>query len=108
MFAFTPVELGGLAFRPPDIAILIAFAGLAQSIWLLVVMPPLDRAFGTRRLMRFCYLAWPWIFVMPVLANRVALTGSRAGVWAIMGGSVSIGAGIAIAFSASLILSPTT
>lgn len=49
--------------------------------------------------MRICYMVWPWLFVVPVLSNRAARAGSRAGVWGITAVSTVFGSGVAIAFS---------
>jgi hypothetical protein len=104
LYAFTPVDLGGLALRPPHIAALMALAGVSQSIWLLFAMPPLDKKLGTRRLLRICFLAWPWFFVTPVLSNIMAKRGNWTGAYALMCGTTMFGSGVSIAFTSVQLL----
>jgi hypothetical protein len=99
LFAFTPIELGGLEFAPAQIALLIAVAGVAQSVWVLVVMPPLDRRLGTRRLLRICFALWPPGFLMPIGASLLAKHRQFGAMIALMGFLMTIGSGVSIAFS---------
>jgi hypothetical protein len=99
LFCFTPVELGGLSFAPAQIALLIAVAGAAQSVWVLAVMPPLDRRLGTRTLLRCCFAIWPIGFLMPIGANQLARHGNLNAMYALMAFLMTLGAGVAMAFS---------
>jgi hypothetical protein len=99
LYAYTPVALGGLAFTPAQIALLIAIAGASQAVWLLVVMPPLDRRLGTRRLLRICHAVWPLGFLAPIGANLLARAGATGAEYALLAVLMTIGSGVAIAFS---------
>ena len=84
---------------PPKIAGVIGIIGLAQSLWLLVLMPPLDRRFGTRRLLRMCFACWPWLFAGPVLASLAARRDAMWLAWLILVAGSVFGAGVSMAFS---------
>jgi hypothetical protein len=81
---------------------MIALAGLSQSFWLLVVMPPLDKKLGTRRLLRTCFVVWPWLFVLPPLSNVFAQRGQWLLAYGMIGVGTIFGSGVSIAFSTSI------
>ena len=62
VFLFTPIRLGGFGFTPLWISIYMAVGGLAQSIWLLVIFPLLQKRFGTGGVLRLCAIAYPFFF----------------------------------------------
>lgn len=99
LWAYTPVKLGGLGWSPPLIAGIISFAGLFQAFWLLVMMPILDKRIGTRALTRCCFAVWPCFFMVPILANRLALRGLWTEVYGVMVTAQFAGAGVSMAFS---------
>ena len=47
VFWFTPIELGGFAFRPAMISLFQGISGLSQVIWLLIVFPWLLKRYST-------------------------------------------------------------
>ncbi|EIN12346.1 MFS general substrate transporter [Punctularia strigosozonata HHB-11173 SS5] len=99
LWLFTPVDLGGLSFSPSGISVIFASIGFSQSVWLLVVMPPLERSLGTYRLLRSCFTYWPLGFLMPILANQFAKRNNSAGVYLITSVMSTLGVGTAMAFT---------
>lgn len=95
-FAYTPVDLGGLEWEPPMIAAMVSVVGVAQGLWLLFLMPPLDRRYGSRALTRACFAVWPFMFLFPIITNQLARHGHSntvivAGIaWQIISGGVSM------------------
>ncbi|KAJ7593059.1 MFS general substrate transporter [Mycena floridula] len=69
IFWFTPIGLGGFGFTPLQISMLLAAGGLAQSIWLLVVFPPLQRRIGTKGLLRAVSMVYPTGFIVLPFLN---------------------------------------
>jgi hypothetical protein len=64
-------------------------------------MPPLDKKLGTRKLLRICFAAWPWFFVLPPLANFFSRRNHWLAAYALMGVGTVFGSGVSIAFSTS-------
>lgn len=101
LFLFTPVPLGGFSLGPSQIASFLAASALAQALWLLLIMPELDRILGTRILYRICTATGPIFSLFPPLANAFARVGSITTSWTVMWFWVVIGASLNITFSGS-------
>ena len=99
VLAFTPVELGGFGFSPFRISILMAIAGLSQTVWLLLLFPPLQHRFGTGGVLRGCAIAWPLMFTMWPICNEFRRHGWDAAFWTVGFINLVLGSGIAMAFS---------
>ncbi|EIN12458.1 MFS general substrate transporter [Punctularia strigosozonata HHB-11173 SS5] len=104
IWLFTPVHLGGLNFPPSQIAVLIALAGFSQSLWLLLAMPPLDKALGTYRLLRICFTFWPWFLLTPIAVSLMARAGDWVVVFILVGLMHTLGSGVAMAFTSVQLL----
>lgn len=48
LWAFTDTARGGLSWDPPQIGFFSSVTGLFQAFWLLIIMPILDKRYGTR------------------------------------------------------------
>jgi MFS family permease len=101
LWLFTPVKLGGLAFHPQQIGLIMVVNTLSQAIWGLVLMPRLDRRLGTRKLIAYCFYVWPVFFSIHLLESRLAQGGHRFAMWVLLLATSSLGSGVSMAFSAS-------
>jgi MFS family permease len=75
---FTPVELGGWAFKPKHITMFLVIAGVAQSLWVLIVFPPLQNRIGTLGVLRIVSIFSPLAFATPVILNLLLRQGSSS------------------------------
>lgn len=91
--------MSGLGWTPPYIAGIIAFAGMFQAFWLLVLMPILDKRVGTQKLTSTCFAIWPAFFAAPILANQLARRALWEFVYTVMVMAQFTGAGVSMAFS---------
>ncbi|KAL7419428.1 hypothetical protein Q5752_006266 [Cryptotrichosporon argae] len=106
---FTPIGLGGQSMRPAQIAAVTAAAALAQSLWLLAIMPALDLRLGTRRLFTWTAAWYPLVMAIPVLASVAARSGSMRWSYALLGSYVTLGSGTTMTFtSVQLLVNSTT
>lgn len=99
VFAYTPIELGGLSFTPELIAAATALAGASQATWLLLIFPRLHKRVGTGRVLFYCACAWPIFFASSVVFNTLLRHGLRAAFWATAPPTLVLGSGVAMAFS---------
>ncbi|KZL80035.1 major facilitator superfamily transporter [Colletotrichum incanum] len=104
VFWFTPVKLGGYGFTYLQISIMMAVNGIAQSLWLLVIFPPLQRRIGTNDVMRICSYAYPWFFLVCPLGNFILKAGANnpnliTFFWVFAPISLAIGSGVSMSFT---------
>ncbi|KAI0005771.1 MFS general substrate transporter [Xylariaceae sp. FL0662B] len=100
VFWYTPVALGGFAFTPLQISLLMGLTGLSQAVWLLLVFPPLQRRLGTNGVLRACGTAYPlFMAVMPVL-SLLLRADYRAAFWTAVPLCLVVGPGVSMAFTA--------
>ena len=99
VFFFTDVALGGYGFTPLQISLFITLGGLSQSIWLLLVFPPLQKRIGTGGVLRACAVVWPILFFMVAAGNMFLRRGWNITFWIVAPTSLVIGSGVAMAFS---------
>jgi hypothetical protein len=99
VFLYTPVDLGGIGFKPELIAAAIGLNGVAQAIWLLVPFPLLQRRIGTVGVFRLCAMAWPVFFAIYPISNTLLRHGMKVAFWCIGPFSLAVGSGVAMAFS---------
>ncbi|EJU00003.1 MFS general substrate transporter [Dacryopinax primogenitus] len=100
VFFYTPIELGGYNFTPPQISLYLAIAGISQAIWLLLVFPPLVNRIGTGKLLRLCACAWPITFMALPLMNILLRHGQWTAFWVIMPMIIITSSGVSMAFTA--------
>jgi MFS family permease len=63
VFAFTPIEYGGLSFSPVLISTFLASLGISQTFWSLAVFPSLHRRLGTQRTVQAITTYYPLVFL---------------------------------------------
>ncbi|RMZ88322.1 hypothetical protein DV736_g4452, partial [Chaetothyriales sp. CBS 134916] len=100
VFYFEPVSKSGLGFSPLVISLVIAGAGLAQSLWLLVVFPPLQERFSTGFVLRACAILYPAFFAVYPLLNFVLKLKLKALFWALFIPLNILGPGVSMSFTA--------
>jgi len=104
LFWFTPVQLGGFGFSPPQISIFLAAVGISQAIWLLLIFPPLQHKFGTGGVLRGCCFCWPFLFALAPVCSELLRRDWTVAFWILAPISQIAGSGVSMAFSK---LSPT-
>ncbi|WWD17739.1 hypothetical protein CI109_102180 [Kwoniella shandongensis] len=104
LYLFTPISLGGQGKAPPKIAQLQAAAGLAQGLWLLIVLPRLDRWLGTKKTFKLVSAGFPIVMVLPIIANALARQNSTVGAHLILGAYVGIGTSCNMTFTSVQLL----
>jgi hypothetical protein len=97
VFLYTPIEYGGLAFKPDQIAMFIALAGFSQAMWMLLAFPPFQRNYGTGSVLRACAMAWPVMMAVYPLLNEFARRGWFTAMWTV--GTLNIIAGSAVSMA---------
>ncbi|KAL5514419.1 hypothetical protein ACEPAG_2507 [Sanghuangporus baumii] len=72
LFAYTPIEKGGLGRSPDEIGYAISFSGILSGTLEVMFLAALQRRFGAVTLLR-CFMAlWPIIFLLFPLTNLIA------------------------------------
>ncbi|KAI1749111.1 major facilitator superfamily transporter [Xylaria castorea] len=102
VFWATAVDLGGLGFSPLQISLFMGLTGLSQTVWLLLVFPPLQRRLGTNGVMRLCGAAYPFFLgLMPLLTIvlRYHTSAGDTAFWVIAPTLLSLGPGVSMAFT---------
>ncbi|KAI1822616.1 major facilitator superfamily transporter [Xylaria intraflava] len=103
VFWATQVDLGGFGLIPLQLSLFMAVSGLAQTLWLLLVFPPLQQRIGTNGVMRVCGIAYPFLFLsMPPLNAilRWHSDGKDTAFWIFAPFIISAGTGVSMAFTA--------
>ncbi|RDL36140.1 Major facilitator superfamily transporter [Venustampulla echinocandica] len=99
VFWFTHPELGGYGFSPMQISLFMGSIGISQSIWLLLVFPPLQHAIGTGGVLRLCFYVWPIFFLSSPLCNMFLRKGWYTAFWIVAPVFQIGGSGVAMAFT---------
>lgn len=103
VFWFTPIDLGGFAFTPMQISLLMGLNGAAQATWLLLVFPPLQKKIGSNGVIRLCAAAYPcFILAMPV-GNMLLRMGTDVAIksfWVFTPVALVFGCGVSMSFTA--------
>ncbi|KAI9706174.1 MAG: hypothetical protein M1820_004935 [Bogoriella megaspora] len=114
VFWFEPVKYGGFGFSPQMMSIFLALGGASQSLWLLIVFPPLQHRIGTGGVMRLCQSYWPFMFLIMPGLNELRRHGIDTAFWIIAFIMQPLGASAAMSFTAAQLAlndiapSPTT
>ncbi|KAF2230681.1 MFS general substrate transporter [Viridothelium virens] len=101
VFWFEPVYLGGFGFSPRWISIFLALAGFSQSLWLLLVFPPLQHRFGTGGVLRACSIAWPFFMLVYPICNLLLKHDLMVAFWIVAITSLMLGSGVAMSYTAT-------
>ncbi|KAK2686636.1 hypothetical protein QWA68_015257 [Fusarium oxysporum] len=99
---FTPVSLGGASMSSLEISVFLAIQGGSQALWILIGFPVLQRRMGTRRLLKVCGDAYPFLFLSYIVLNTLLRYGGHiACVWFWILGTVvvTIFPGVAMMFT---------
>jgi MFS family permease len=100
VFWFTSVELGGFGFTPVQISLMLADNGVAQASWLLFVFPPLQKRWGTNKVLRVCAVCYPFFFAVCPLGNALLRAGHDLAFWISAPLILAIGSGVSMSFTA--------
>jgi MFS family permease len=101
VFMFEPIELGGIGFSPFFISLALSVVGFSQALWLLFVFPPLHKRIGTGGVLRWCSIAWPFLFITWPVANWLRRRHYEVAFWTIAISEATLGSGVAMAFTAN-------
>lgn len=74
LFAFTPVDLGGLGFEPMRIGYALTFAGIMGAILSIMVMPWVLTRWRPSRVYQVVMSFWPISFAILPALNYIART----------------------------------
>ncbi|KAL1871464.1 hypothetical protein Plec18167_007023 [Paecilomyces lecythidis] len=99
VFYFTSPKLGGFGFTPSQISLFMALAGFSQSLWILVIFPPLHRRVGTGNLLRICSVAFAFFFALNPFCNMLLRLGFVTAFWVVAITGLSIGSGVAMIYT---------
>ncbi|KAK3902345.1 major facilitator superfamily domain-containing protein [Staphylotrichum tortipilum] len=103
VFWYTKVYLGGFGFTALQISLMMGLTGLAQSVWILLVFPPLHHRIGTNGVLKACAAAYPFFFVFCPLFNLLLRIGTPAAVsafWIVAPTLLALGCGVSMSFTA--------
>ncbi|KAK3310718.1 major facilitator superfamily domain-containing protein [Chaetomium strumarium] len=103
VFWATKVYLGGLGFSSLAMALMMGLSGLSQSIWILLVFPPLHHRIGTNGVLRACAIAYPFFFAGYPLFNALLRLDTPATVttfWVVAPVLLALGCGVSMSFTA--------
>lgn len=79
----------------------MGLGGLSQSLWLLIIFPPLQHRFGTGNVMRFCACVWPFFYSCAPICNVLLKKNLMAPFWVLIIICQAFGSGVAMSFSMS-------
>ncbi|KAH9816226.1 major facilitator superfamily domain-containing protein [Melampsora americana] len=110
LFAYTPVESGGIGFSAANIGIALSISGVFTMIVQLALFSSLQKRFGTVKLYQICMSAYPVIFLLFPLIHLTALAEQSQnevrsfGVWIGLGILLALKTTANIVFSCNMIL----
>jgi MFS family permease len=100
IFFFEPVDQSGFGFKPLLISIMMAAGGLAQSIWILIFFPWLQRRYSTGWVLRACAAAYPIFFAIYPLFNILLREDLKSVFWTLFPIGHLLGSGVSMSFTA--------
>ncbi|KAI5857466.1 MFS general substrate transporter [Durotheca rogersii] len=101
-FLYTTPELGGFGFTSIQISIYMALTAGSQAFWILLVLPPLHRRWGSKALLRYCGVVWPFFFaIMPSMNWLLCRDNDPAHTlfWVIFPPMLVVGSSVVMAFT---------
>ncbi|KAH8919466.1 MFS general substrate transporter [Atractiella rhizophila] len=72
LFAYTPIQSGGLSFSTQEIGNAMSIAGIVAIVVQTLIFPPLQLRFGSLRLLRGALALFPFIFICFPFLNGIA------------------------------------
>ncbi|ETN39537.1 uncharacterized protein HMPREF1541_05763 [Cyphellophora europaea CBS 101466] len=100
VFYFTPVRRAGFGFNPQQISLFMCLGGAAQSMWLLVAFPWIQRRYSTGTVIRACARAYPFFFLVHPLLNLVLRRDYTLAFWISGPILLMLGCSVAMSFTA--------
>ncbi|KAK4240820.1 protein zinc induced facilitator-LIKE 1 [Achaetomium macrosporum] len=102
VFWFAKVYLGGLGFTPLQISLMMGLPGLFQSVWILLVFPPLHHRIGTNGVLRACATAYSFFAGYPLfnVLLRIGTPASITTFWVVAPILLALGCGVSMSFTA--------
>jgi MFS family permease len=103
LFWYLKIALGGFEFSSLQISLMMGLTGLSQTIWILLVFPPLQHRIGTNGVLRLCATAYPFFFALCPLFNlllRIGTPQSIAAFWAVTPPLLCLACGVSMSFTA--------
>lgn len=105
---YEPVEKSGFGFSPAYISYSLATVGAAQALWILLVFPPLQKRVGSRRVLLWCAILWPFFMAAYPILNEFLRAGWQTAFWIVTPIMLVLGSGVSMAFGAYNTFLPTT
>lgn len=81
VFWFTNPHLGGYGLSPIQISMFLAIAGGSQTLWTLLIFPPLQKRVATGGVLKFCYAYQPFIYVLMPISSILRRNGKEVEFW---------------------------
>lgn len=97
---YEPVEKSGFGFSPAYISYSLATVGAAQALWILLVFPPLQKRVGSRRVLLWCAILWPFFMTAYPILNEFLRAGWQTAFWIVTPIMLVLGSGVSMAFGA--------
>ncbi|KAL9526613.1 Efflux pump [Sphaerulina musiva] len=101
---YEPVEKSGFGFSPAYISYSLATVGAAQALWILLVFPPLQKRVGSRRVLLWCAILWPFFMAAYPILNEFLRAGWHTAFWIVTPIMLVLGSGVSMAFAAVQLL----
>lgn len=101
VFLYTPVEESGCGFTDQQISYFLALAGGSQALWMLIAFPPLQKRYGTAKLMLGCCMAWPLFMALYPVYNELLRHGLNTVFWVFAPISLILASGVSMSFGKS-------
>jgi hypothetical protein len=103
LFWYTKISLGGFEFNPLQISLMMGLTGLSQTVWILLIFPPLQHRIGTNGVLRLCAAFYPFFFALCPLFSLLLRVGTPEAVavfWAVTPALLCLACGVSMSFTA--------
>ncbi|KAI2827502.1 hypothetical protein CBS147323_4109 [Aspergillus niger] len=100
VFYFTSPRLGGYGFSPFYISLFLGGSGIAQTIWLVLVYPPLHKRLGTGNILRGLCFVWIIFLAATVGASVLHRHGEMVAFWILAPLALVLGSSVAMQLTA--------
>ncbi|PSK58769.1 hypothetical protein B9Z65_6784 [Elsinoe australis] len=78
---FTNPHLGGYGLSPIQISMFLATAGGPQTLWTLLIFPPLQKRIATGGVLKFCYAYQPFNYILMPISSILRRNGKEVEFW---------------------------
>ncbi|GCB19922.1 probable peptide/nitrate transporter At3g43790 [Aspergillus awamori] len=100
VFYFISPRLGGYGFSPFYISLFLGGSGIAQTIWLVLVYPPLHKRLGTGNILRGLCFVWIIFLAATVGASVLHRHGEMVAFWILAPLALILGSSVAMQLTA--------